>query len=93
MNPKIAERRDQIIQIASKYRVSNIRIFGSQLRGEETVDSDIDLLVEFEKPDLLNQIAFKQDLEDVLGLPVDILTANTIHPLLQSRILQEAQPL
>ncbi|MHB1684651.1 MAG: nucleotidyltransferase family protein [Bacilli bacterium] len=93
MNPKIAERRDQIIQIASKYRVSNIRIFGSQLRGEETVDSDIDLLVEFEKPDLLNQIAFKQDLEDVLGLPVDILTTNTIHPLLQSRILQEAQPL
>ncbi len=39
MNVKIVEQR-----------LSNMWIFGSQLRGEETVDSDIDLLVEFEKP-------------------------------------------
>lgn len=93
MDARIVEQRDQIIQTASKYRVSNIRVFGSQLRGEETADSDLDLLVVFEKPDLLDQIALKQDLEDVLGMSVDILTDDTIHPLLKSRILEEARPL
>ena len=93
MDARIVERRDQIMQTASNYRVSNIRVFGSQLRGEETADSDLDLLVVFEKPNLLDQIALKQDLEDVLGMSVDILTDDAIHPLLKSRILEEARPL
>ena len=93
MDIRIIEQREQIIKTASKYRVRNIRFFGSQLRGDETVDSELDLLVVFEKPDLLDQIALKQDLEDVLGMPVDILTDDTIHPLLKERILEEARPL
>lgn len=48
MDHRILEKRDRINEIAGKYGALKIRIFGSQLRGEEHVDSDIDLLVEFE---------------------------------------------
>ncbi|WP_245533936.1 nucleotidyltransferase family protein [Effusibacillus pohliae] len=78
--------------LASKYRVKNIRIFGSQARGEETADSDVDFLVEFEEPNLLDRIGFKQDLEELLNMPVDVVTESTIHPMLREHILAEAKP-
>ncbi|QSO47487.1 nucleotidyltransferase family protein [Alicyclobacillus mengziensis] len=71
----------------------NVRVFGSQLRGDEHLDSDIDLLVEFEVPNLLDRIAMKNELEDELGLPVDLLTDESLHPLLRNEILGEAQEL
>lgn len=93
MNSRIVQNREQILDLARKYRAKNVRIFGSQVRGDEKEDSDIDLLVDFDSPNLIDHIAFKQDLEDLLQMPVDLLTEASVHPLLRDQILQEARPL
>ena len=93
MDQRIVTKRERIKEIAQKYKAHNIRIFGSQLRGEERPDSDLDLLVEFEEPNLLDRIGMKHELEDELGMPVDLLTDESLHPLLRDEILGEAQEL
>ncbi len=93
MDQKIRNKRDRIYEIADKYKAKNIRVFGSQSRGEEREDSDLDLLVEFENPNLLDRIGMKYELEDELGMPVDVLTDESLHPLLRNEILREAQTL
>jgi hypothetical protein len=60
------------------------------VRGEQKEDSDLDVLVEFEgKKSLLDLAGLKIKLEEVLGRRVDVLTYNSLHPLLRDRILQE----
>lgn len=93
MNQKILDKRYRIYDIAKKYEAKNIRIFGSQLRGSERQNSDIDLIVEFGEPNLLDRIRMKHDLEEELGMPVDLLTDDSLHPLLRDEILSEAKPL
>lgn len=93
MNQKILDKRDRIYDIARKYSASNVRIFGSQIRGGETQNSDVDFLVEFEEPNLLDRISMKHDLEEELGMSVDLLTDESIHPLLRGDILHEARSL
>ena len=57
---------------------------------EEREDSDIDILVEFEgEKSLLDLSGLKIELEEVLGRKVDVLTYNSLHPLLKERILEE----
>lgn len=93
MDARILNKRDRIYQIAEKYRARNIRVFGSQVRGDEQQGSDVDLLVEFEYPNLLDRIGMKQELEDELGIPVDLLTDESLHPSLREDILRESRQL
>ena len=88
------DRRTDILQLATRHGARRVRIFGSTIRGTATEGSDIDLLVAFE-PDrsLLDLIGFKQDLQDLLGRPVDVVSEGGLSPYLKDRILQEAQPL
>ena len=75
MNHKqlLQEKREKILEIAAQHKASNIRIFGLVARGEETLNSDIDFLVEFHRDcTLLDQISLIQSLEDLLGYSVDI---------------------
>jgi predicted nucleotidyltransferase len=90
----LEERRDEIVQIASKYGAGNIRVFGSVARGEDTLESDVDLLVEFDRErSLFDHIGLLQDLEDLLGRKVQIATDGALHPYLRDRILAQAVPL
>jgi predicted nucleotidyltransferase len=57
-----------------RYRIEKIGIFGSSARGDMSTESDIDVVVLLEKQDLFNLIGIKQDLEEQLGLPVDIVS-------------------
>jgi predicted nucleotidyltransferase len=57
-----------------RYHIEKIGIFGSFARGDMTTESDIDVVVLLEKQDLFNLIGIKQDLEEQLGLPVDIVS-------------------
>jgi hypothetical protein len=67
--------RDEILRVAARRGVSNIRVFGSVARGEATPTSDIDLLVEFERGHRgLDLFAFAREVEDLLGYPVEIGT-------------------
>jgi uncharacterized protein len=80
-------KRKELLALALKHGASNIRIFGSVARGEETEGSDIDLLVDMaEDASLLDLIRLKNDLEDLLGRPIDITTKPALHPMLADTI-------
>jgi len=88
----IRQRRDKIVQLADKYGAKNIRIFGSFARGDNNSESDADFLVNMEGS-LLKRIAFMQDLEDLLGRKVDVVTEKSVHWYVRERIMKEAVPL
>ena len=80
--------------IAAKYGASNIRVFGSYARGEETPDSDLDLLIDFkQRISLLDRIALKQELGDLLGITVDIARPENLHEIIRENVLAETIPL
>lgn len=84
-------RRDEILRLAARYGARNVRLFGSIARGEETPESDIDLLVDMEPGrSLLDLVGLWQDLEDLLQCRVDVLTDGGLSPYLQDRIHAEA---
>jgi predicted nucleotidyltransferase len=86
----VEEIEKKIAPVLKRYGVSRAAIFGSYARGEEREDSDIDILVEFEGDrSLLDLAGLKIELEEALGRSVDVLTYNSLHPLLRDRILNE----
>ena len=90
----IAAKRGEILQVAAQHGARNVRVFGSAARGESTDESDIDLLVDLEPGrSLLDHSALLQDLQDLLGRKVGVLTERSIYWLLRRRILREARPL
>ena len=75
------------------YNPSRIGIFGSYARGEETVKSDIDLLVHFKQtPSLLQLIKMENELSTKLGICVDLVTENAIqNTIIKNHIKQDIQ--
>ena len=87
----VLEKRDEILQIASAHGVRRIRLFGSVIRGEETPASDLDFLVEFEpERSLLDHVGLKQDLEDLFGRSVDVVSETGLHWYIRYRVQREA---
>jgi predicted nucleotidyltransferase len=90
----LESRRNEILDLAATYGAKNIRVFGSVARGEGGPGSDVDLLVDMEKGrNLLDLVGFWQDLEELLGCRVDVITDGGISPYLRERIYAEALPL
>jgi predicted nucleotidyltransferase len=84
----------KIRAIAERYGARNIRVFGSVARGDDRPDSDLDLLIDLEEErSLLDLIAIQQDLEDLLGRKVDVVTEGGLNRYLKDDILREAIPL
>jgi len=82
--------KDKIIPVLERYEVKRAAAFGSFVRGEQKQDSDIDILVEFKgDKSLLDLAGLKIELEEALQRKVDVLTYNSLHPLLKDRILRE----
>jgi predicted nucleotidyltransferase len=78
----------------ASYGAHNIRVFGSTARGDAGATSDVDLLVEMEPGrSLLDLVGLWQDLEDLLGTHVDVLSEGGVSPHLRQRIYAEAVPL
>jgi len=91
MNRDAREHRAEILQLAREHGAYNVRLFGSVARGDDQPDSDLDLLVDMEPGrSLLDHIALQQDLEDLLGREVDVVTESSLHPRLRDRVLREA---
>jgi hypothetical protein len=79
-----------ILPLLERYGVRRASLFGSVARGDDTPDSDIDILVELpDNASLLELAGLKIDLEEVLHRDVDVLTYDSLHPLLRDRILRE----
>ena len=86
----IDEIKNKIIPILKKYGVKRAGIFGSVVRGEETEESDIDVLVEIEiRMSLLDFAGLKLELEEALGKRVDLGEYSTIKPIIKEQILSE----
>lgn len=84
-------KRDLMIEVARSHGASRVRLFGSVARGEETPESDVDLLVDLEPGrSLLDLVAIKQDLEDILGQPVHVVTEAAISPYIRDAALRDA---
>jgi len=82
--------KDKILTVLEKHEVKRASLFGSIIRGEMSDQSDIDLLIEFRgEKSLLDLAALKIELEDTLQCKVDVLTYNSLHPLLRDHILAE----
>jgi predicted nucleotidyltransferase len=94
MDELIRTRRDDILRIAHANGATRVRIFGSMARGAARPDSDIDLLIDLEPGrHLLDLVAIKQDLEDLLGREVHVVTEGAVSPKLRERILRDAAAL
>ena len=79
--------------LRDKYNVKNLEIFGSYVRGEQKMRSDLDILVEFtETIDLFKYIELENYMGEILGVKVDLVMKDTLKPRIKDRILNEAIP-
>jgi hypothetical protein len=81
--------------LAAKYGVKDLRVFGSYARGEAGPGSDLDLLVDIEygRGVAMRLVHFYQEARKLLGVEVDVVTADGLDEKLHARILREARPL
>lgn len=87
----IRSRREQILEVAARHGASRVRLFGSVSRGDASSSSDIDLLVRLgDEATLLDQIALKHELEDMLGCTVDVVDEEAVFPALRDDIMAQA---
>jgi predicted nucleotidyltransferase len=87
----LKEKRREILRIAASHGAEDVRVFGSFVRGEAGLNSDIDILVRLSRGrSLLDIVAIKQDLEDLLGCEVDVVTEAAISPYIREQVLEEA---
>lgn len=86
-----AQVKNSITKILVQRDVKRAAIFGSFARGDATDDSDIDLIIEFsgKQKSLFDLVELKSQLEETLSKEVDLITYNSLHPLLRDIILSE----
>jgi len=86
-------KRTEVLRIAEKYDVKNLRVFGSIARGEDDEKSDIDLLVLLPKGfTLLDHAGLMMELEEMLGFKVDVVSEKGIKKRIEQEVLDEAVP-
>jgi len=95
MKPSIAlnAHRAEIREIVLTHRAINARVFGSVVHGTDTDASDLDILIDpTEDTTLFDLGAIRYKLRTLLGVPVDILTPNSLPDSFRDRVIKEAQP-
>lgn len=96
MKPSVAlnHKRNAVRVAATRFRMANPRIFGSVLHGTDVEGSDLDLLVDALPGATLFDLGGLQDeLEELLGVHVELLTPGDLPPTFRDQILAEAQPI
>jgi len=93
MNNEIKNKiENEKTYLMEKYRISKIGIFGSFARGEETANSDVDILVEFTSvPDLFEFFEIEEYLEKLLHKKIDLVRENAIKHQIKDQIMSEVQ--
>ena len=82
--------KDQLPQLTSQYKIKSLGLFGSYVRGEQKKRSDLDILVEFnETPGLFKFVRLENELSEILGVKVDLVTKQALKPIIGRHILNE----
>jgi uncharacterized protein len=81
--------RECLPEIRKKYGVTSIGVFGSYARGEDNPHSDIDIIVEFDRPIGWELVDLSDYLETLLQRRVDLVIKRSLHPLIRDKILAE----
>lgn len=95
MKPSIAlaSHRQAIRQMVESHRARNARVFGSVVRGEDSEGSDLDILIDpMPETTLFDLGGLQVELEELLGIHVDVLTPGDLPAKFRERVLAEAQP-
>jgi len=86
--------REQVLPTLRRYGVRRAAVFGSYARGQQTVESDLDILVEFESGrSLFDLSGLRIELSDILGRTADVVTYGSLHPRLREAVLREQVPI
>ena len=94
MHPLIEAHRTEILALAERHGVVDVRVFGSMARGDADADSDVDLLVSLSPGRTgLALGGLLMDVQDLLQRRVDVVTEGCLHPALRDRVLEDAEPL
>lgn len=90
----LSQQRNAVREAAARFRATNLRVFGSVLRGTDREDSDLDLLVDALPQTTLFDLGGLQDeLETLLGVRVDLLTPADLPTRFRAQVLAEARPI
>ena len=87
----VQEKRHQVLGLAAKHGAFNVRLFGSVARGEDTPDSDIDFLIDYdlERVSPWFPVGLIQDLEGLLGCRVDVVTEGGLKSRIRDAVLRD----
>lgn len=94
---ELRKHKPQIEAIAAKHGITNIRVFGSVVRGDARPDSDVDLLVTYPPPEahltLFDLVDMQDEMQKILNRSVDIVCDAALHRHIGPAVLREARPL
>ena len=81
---------DRLRKVCDENSVQMLGVFGSVARDEDSIDSDIDLLIKLGKPiGFVEFIDLEDAFQEVLGRPVDLATEASLHPLIKTNVLHD----
>jgi len=87
----LESKKEEIFAVAERHGAREVRVFGSVARSEARPDSDVDFLVTFDKGrSLLDHAGLLLDLQELLGIDVDVVSERGINPRIRDLILKEA---
>ena len=91
---RLRRRRAAVLAVAARHGMTELRVFGSVARGQDTGSSDLDLLVHVpEGTGLLALGRFTQELQDLLHVPIDVVPDDSVKPRVRDRIEKDLVPL
>lgn len=91
---RLRHKRRAVGEVAARHGARNVRVFGSVARGDDTVTSDIDLLVDLDEGvGLVGLAALRRELGEALGAEVDVVPSEALKSRIRDRVLAEAVPL
>ena len=94
LREELFRQRDAVRAIAAKHGATNLRLFGSAIRGDERPDSDIDLLIDLaENRGFRDYLELVEELEGLLGRRVEVIIARSLSPHFRPYVEGETRPL
>ncbi|HEX3044347.1 MAG TPA: nucleotidyltransferase family protein [Bacillota bacterium] len=90
-NLSLEKIKQLVIPALKRHDVAHAAIFGSFVHGAQKEDSDVDILIEYnnDHKTLLDLVGLELELGDILGRPADVLTYDSLHPLIKENALKE----